>query len=132
MNNPFAQHGAFSWCELMTDDTRKAKEFYGQLFGWTLEEMKMPNGTYTVIKTDAKGTGIGGIMNKPPQAQGAPNHWGCYVTVSDVDATAKTAQKLGATLIVPPTDIPEVGRFMVLQDPQGAVITAITYIKNMK
>lgn len=127
MNKPFEQHGAFSWCELMTDDTGKAKEFYSQLFGWMLEDMKSPGMPYTVIRTGAKDPGIGGIMGKPPQAQGAPNHWGCYVTVKDVDATAEKAKKLGATIIVPPTDIPEVGRFMVFQDPQGAILSAITY-----
>jgi hypothetical protein len=53
--------------------------------------------------------------------------WGAYVTVADVDATAKTAEKLGGKLLMPPTDIPKVGRFCVIQDPQGAVINAITY-----
>ena len=52
--------------------------------------------------------------------------WGAYVTVDDADATAKTAENLGAKLLLPPTDIPKVGRFCVIQDPQGAVINAIT------
>jgi predicted enzyme related to lactoylglutathione lyase len=56
-----------------------------------------------------------------------PPHWGVYITVDDVDATAAKAQQLGATTIVPPTDIPNVGRFCTFQDPQGAVISAITY-----
>jgi hypothetical protein len=61
--------------------------------------------------------------------QGMPPMWGAYVTVDDVDLTARTAEQLGARLLVPPTDIPNVGRFCVIQDPQGAVINAITYIK---
>ncbi len=53
--------------------------------------------------------------------------WGIYVTVSDVDATAKKVGELGGKILFPPTDIPNVGRFCVIQDPQGAVISAITY-----
>jgi len=66
-------------------------------------------------------------MKIPPQAQGAPPHWGAYVTVDDVDATARRAEELGGKVLVPPQDIPGVGRFCVVQDPQGAVISAMTY-----
>jgi predicted enzyme related to lactoylglutathione lyase len=125
MNEAFKQHGAFSWCELMTADVAAAKAFYGKLFGWKTEDMSMPGMTYTVVK--AGGSEIGGIMETPKESQGMPPAWGTYVTVDDVDATAKTAGELGARLLVPPTDIPDVGRFCVIQDPQGATISAITY-----
>jgi uncharacterized protein len=125
MDEQFKQHGAFSWCELMTTDVEAAKAFYTKLFGWDSEAMSIPGMTYTVVK--AGGKGIGGIMTIPKEAKGAPPMWGAYVTVDDVDLTARTAEKLGAKLLVPPTDIPTVGRFCVIQDPQGAVISAITY-----
>ncbi|HZW24394.1 MAG TPA: VOC family protein [Gallionella sp.] len=127
MNEPFKQHGAFSWCELMTPDVEAAKTFYTKLFGWNTEEMSMPGMIYTVVK--AGGNGIGGIMATPQEAKATPPAWGVYVTVDDIDATAKTAGQLGARLLVPPTDIPDVGRFCVIQDPQGATISAITYKK---
>lgn len=127
MDQQFKQHGAFSWCELMTTDAKKAKAFYTRLFGWDTEEMTMPGMPYTVVK--AGGKGIGGIMSMPQDAQGMPPMWGAYVTVDDVDATARTAEQLGAKLLVPPRDIPGVGRFCVIQDPQGAVISAITYVE---
>lgn len=125
MNEPFKQHGAFSWCELMTTDVNAAKSFYTKLFGWETEEMSMPGMNYTVVK--AGGNGIGGIMAIPEQAKGMPPSWGAYITVDDVDATAKAAGEMGAKLLVPPTDIPDVGRFCVIQDPQGAAINIITY-----
>ncbi|HUL12493.1 MAG TPA: VOC family protein [Methylococcaceae bacterium] len=128
MNDPFKTHGAFSWCELLTTDVDAAKRFYGTLFGWTLEDVNMTGTTYTLVKTGEQG--IGGIMQTPPQAAGAPPHWGAYVTVDDVDATAGKAVELGAKICVPPTDIPNVGRFCVLQDPQGAAISVITYMKS--
>lgn len=126
MDEQFKQHGAFSWCELMTTDAEKAKAFYTKLFGWDTEEMSMPGMPYTVVKVGGKG--IGGIMSMPKDAQGKPPMWGAYVTVDDVDATARTAEQLGAKLLVPPRDIPGVGRFCVIQDLQGAVISVITYV----
>lgn len=128
MNSPFQQHGAFSWCELMTTDPLAAKEFYAKLFGWTMKDEPMEGMTYTVVKVNEQE--IGGIMPvNAPQIQGTPPpHWGIYVTVDDVDAAAKLAEKLGAKIIVQPTDIPNVGRFSVIQDPQGAVMSIITYI----
>lgn len=125
MDERFKQAGAFSWCELMTTDVAAAKAFYTQLLGWTIEDMPMQDMTYTVLKVGDEA--VGGMMPMPPQAQGAPPHWGTYVTVADVDATAALAEALGGKLIVPPTDIPGVGRFSVLQDPQGAVLSVITY-----
>ena len=128
MTEQFKQHGAFSWCELITTDVDAAKAFYTKLFGWDTEDMSMPEMAYTVVKAGNKE--IGGIMPIPKEAQGMPPMWGAYVTVDDVDLTAQTAEQLGAILLVPPRDIPNVGRFCVIQDPQGAVISAITYINT--
>jgi uncharacterized protein len=128
MDEQFKKHGVFSWCELMTTNPSAAKDFYTKLFGWATEDMNMvPGMTYTVIK--AGGKEIGGIMPVLEQAQGTPPHWGSYVTVDDVDATARTAQNLGGKVLMGPDDIPNVGRFCVIQDPQGAVISAIAYKK---
>lgn len=125
MKDPFQTHGKFSWCELMTTDVEAAKTFYKDLLGWTLEDMPMEGMTYTVVK--AGDEPVGGMMAMPPEAGDAPPNWGTYVTVDDVDATAKKAEDLGAIIIVPPRDIPDVGRFCVFRDPQGAVISVITY-----
>lgn len=116
--------GAFSWNELMTGDPDAAAGFYGRLFGWRFETMNMGM-PYQVIK--AGDTSVGGIMGKPPGAEGMPPMWGGYVTVADADATAKRCTELGGKVLHGPTDIPTVGRFVVLQDPQGAVINAIAY-----
>lgn len=126
MDEQFKQHGAFSWCDLTTTNVKEAKAFYTRLFGWETEDMSGPGMAYTVLK--AGGKGIGGIMSAPPGAPAMPAMWGAYVTVDDVDATARTAEQLGAKLLVPPRDIPNVGRFCVIQDPQGAVISAIRYV----
>ena len=127
MKDDQLKHGAFSWIELMTTDTATVKDFYTRLFGWATEDMEMEGMTYTVVR--AGGKEVGGIMAVPPEAQGTPPHWGTYVTVDDVDVVAAKVPELGGTLIVPPRDIPDVGRFCVIQDPQGAMIAAITYVE---
>ncbi len=124
MDERFTKQGFFSWCELITTDVDAAKAFYTGLFGWTLEEKPMGL-DYTLVKAD--GNAIGGIMATPPEAQGIPPFWGSYVTVDDVDAISEKSVELGGKVLVPPRDIPHVGRFCVIQDPQGAVISAISY-----
>jgi predicted enzyme related to lactoylglutathione lyase len=125
MDNKYKLHGAFSWCELLTTDVPEAKRFYSKLFGWALEAAPIPGMEYTLVKYG--GEQMGGIMAMPPGAEGMPPCWSVYVTVDDVDATAKLAVEMGGKVLVPPRDIPQVGRFCVLQDPQGAMINAITY-----
>jgi hypothetical protein len=129
MGDRFDTHGDFSWTELLTRDVEGSKKFYKELLGWEMDEMPMTEGAYTVLK--AGGQGVGGIMAMPPQIPSqVPPHWAPYVTVNDVDAVAKKAQKLGAEALVPPTDIPSVGRFYTFRDPQGAILSVISYIKK--
>ena len=119
------KHGAFGWNELTTTDTKAALEFYTKLFGWNTEVMHMECMDYTIVKAGDRM--VGGVMTGPP---GAPVAWTSYVTVDNIDESVKLAESLGGKICVPPTDIPEVGRFAILLDPQGAVIAAITYLKK--
>ena len=128
MATPSATHGAFSWTELTTSDTKAARTFYGKLLGWQFQDMDMGNGTYTVI--NVAGQGVGGITAVPPNAKGMPPAWGGYVTVDDVDAVVARVAGLGGRVLLAPTDIPTVGRFATIQDPQGATISLITYAKK--
>lgn len=123
----FQTHGAFSWNELMTPDPAAAAHFYHQLLGWTFDTMEMGMGPYRVVKVGE--AAMGGIMGMPPDAPaGMPPVWGCYVTVDNADETAGECAALGGKVLMPPTDIEGVGRFSVLQDPQGAVFSVIAYL----
>jgi hypothetical protein len=124
--DPFQTAGAVSWTELTTPDPAAAQAFYGALFGWRFQTMDMGQGAYHVIKVGEDGA-IGGIMATPPEAKGMPPMWGSYVTVADCDATAAQCTALGGKVCVGPMDIPTVGRFAMLQDPQGATICCIAY-----
>lgn len=125
MTNVFQQHGAFSWCELMTTNTTAAKEFYSQLFGWTMEDKPIPEGVYTVVS--AAHQQVGGLMKMPDEMSAMPPHWGVYITVNNVDNTAKQVEELGGKVFLAPMDIPDVGRFAMIQDPQGAMLSIISY-----
>jgi predicted enzyme related to lactoylglutathione lyase len=113
--------GAFCWEELMTSDPVAAAKFYSSLFGYTVEEKDMgPMGTYRIMKRGDRQTA--GIMKTPPNVP-APPHWLTYVHVTDVDKSARNAREIGAKVMMEPTDIPQIGRFSVIQDPTGAVIS---------
>lgn len=121
----FTTHGAFSWFELMTTDPEGARDFYTQLFGWGSKDMEMQNGRYTTLQVGE--TSVAGMMKIPDDSPGMPPNWGCYVTVKDVDATCTRVTQLGGKVVMPVFEVPTVGRMAVIQDPQGAVLSVITY-----
>lgn len=125
MSNPMATPGAFSWVELMTNDTDAAGKFYGALFGWTFEAS--PGFDYKIIRLN--GQMAGGVMPMPPNCP-SPPCWGNYVTVTSADEICVKVKALGGKVLVEPQDIPTVGRFAVLQDPQGAVISVMQWAKR--
>ena len=116
-----ASGSRFVWHDLMTTDVPKALAFYTALFGWTRTPFDMgPAGTYDMIY--AGEVGVGGMVPLSP-GDGAPPHWIGYVAVKDVDAACAQVDALGGKTRVPPTDIPNVGRFAIVEDPQGAVFS---------
>ncbi|MFZ5981236.1 MAG: VOC family protein [Candidatus Zixiibacteriota bacterium] len=126
MADNLPKHGSFCWNELVTRDIGTAKKFYTDLLGWTVREMPMRNGVYTVFKAGDKD--IGGMYAVSPEMGGVPSHWMGYIAVEDVDALAKKAGELGGMVIVPPTDVPEVGRMAVITDPTGAAVALMTFM----
>jgi uncharacterized protein len=107
--------GAFTWSELATSDLGKSKTFYSEVFGWGW------GGADEYAEAQVGGRTIGGVMPRPADMPAeVPDSWLVYFATADVDADAKRAADLGATVIVPPTDIPNTGRFAVFMDPQGA------------
>ena len=120
-----SEHGALCWNELLTLDTSVAKSFYGGLFGWTAhdQEMPPPTGTYTSFLLGDFPTG--GMMQIQADWGEVPPHWATYFSVDDCDGTVAKAVELGASPIGPTMDIPGVGRFAWLSDPQGATFAVI-------
>ena len=123
--------GALTWTELTTNDTKKAEQFYTNLFGWKSKAGNDVGMEYTEFYVGSTpGAGMMDAKNLGPNANVPPN-WMPYFQVSDVDATARKASELGGKLFVPPSDIPKVGRFAVVQDPQGAVFAIFKPMERM-
>ena len=99
----------------MTTDVAAARPFYGALFGWETEDYPSEGMQYVLVKVS--GEAVGGMMTLPLECAGMLPAWGVYVTVADVDATARQVEALDGKLLRPPADIPGVGRFCVPQDP---------------
>lgn len=112
------------WTELSTPDAAGSRAFYEGLFGWTTKDPTAPPAEYVEIYRGEQP--IGGILSTAgkPWAT-APPCWTPYFLVDDCDAGAARAAELGGKAVVPPTAIPEVGRFAVLADPHGAVFSII-------
>jgi uncharacterized protein len=114
--------GRFLWHELMTTDPPQAAAFYGKALGWGNTPWTGPTETpYTILMNgDAP---VAGTMALPEAARaaGTPPHWVSYIGSPDVDATVARAKSLGASVVVEPMDLPEVGRFALMNDPQGAL-----------
>ncbi len=117
-----ASHGAFVWHELMTSDPTAAMAFYGSVVGWSAQPSPVPGMEYWMLK--AGETPVCGLMRVPEEAkqQGARPMWVGYVGVDDVDAATEKAKQLGGVVYRPPADIPMVGRFAIIGDPQRTML----------
>lgn len=116
------------WAELHAPDPEAAITFYRGLFGWRSQEMPAPGMTYRVLSTsagDQQDASFGGVA---PLGDGAGElpRWVPYFHVTDTDTTIATAQSNGGSVLMPATDIPEVGRMAWLGDPSGAVFALLT------
>lgn len=108
--------GRFVWCDLMTQDADAALAFYTELLGWQTKDAEMGGQPYTMFSNGTED--VGGLV--PIEDEEVPSHWMNYLTVDDVDAVAEAVPELGGVVAVEPTDIPGIGRFCVVADPQGA------------
>lgn len=115
--------GEFNWVDLSAHEFEKQTAFYEGLFGWGHTDVPFAEGmTYRVFTAD--GHDVGGMSLLSPEmiAGGQPSAWNTYLATDDVDASAAKAAELGATVVMPPMDVPGSGRTAAIQDPTGAYI----------
>ncbi len=115
--------GAFCWNELMTTDTAKAGDFYAGLFGWTKDVQNFGPLEYTMFGNGDRPAG--GMLKITPEMGPIPPNWLVYFAVDDCDAKVQKATELGGRVMKPADDIPGIGRFAILLDPQGAAFAII-------
>lgn len=111
--------GTPCWYELTTKDLDKAADFYGKAIGWSIADSGMEGIDYRLAS--AGDTIVAGLMAMPD----APTFWMIYFAADDCDATVRAAAAEGAAIHRPPTDIPGVGRFAILTDPQDATFAIL-------
>jgi hypothetical protein len=116
----------FIWYELITNDPAAAAAFYGQVLGWTARDAGQAGMEYRILSRD--GLGVGGLLALPPAAAaaGMAPAWFGYVSVSDVDASVARTVSAGGVVHMPAMNIPGIGRFAMLADPQGASLYVMT------
>ncbi|MBC2885282.1 VOC family protein [Ochrobactrum sp. CM-21-5] len=111
----------FVWYELMTTDTAQAENFYEKVIGWKAKDAGVPGMKYTLF--EAPGCAVAGMMAladiSEGDCEGEPG-WIGYIGVADVDAAAAKVADEGGKVLRPGDDIPNVGRFAIVSDPQGA------------
>ena len=122
MSDNKATKGNFVWYECLAKDPKAAIAFYTDVIGW--QTQPFPGGEDYIMWVGSQGP-LGGVMKLPDEAvkMGAPPNWIGHVMVDDVDKTASIVKQLGGKIYKEPADIPTVGRFAVIADPQGAVLS---------
>lgn len=120
-------NGAICWRELATRDLEKAKAFYFEMFGWTLEQSKITDMPYSEIHIS--GEAVGGMMAidadwgpEPP-----PSHWSTYIAVTSADETVEKIKSNGGSVRHGPFDAPGVGRIAMVADPSDAPFAIIQF-----
>jgi predicted enzyme related to lactoylglutathione lyase len=107
--------GKFIWYELQTGDPAAARTFYEAVVGWRASDAGGDNQGYTILSAGERGIGgIGGGVE-------GPSSWTAYVAVADADSAAERIAAAGGKVLHGPADIPDVGRFAIVADPQGAL-----------
>ncbi len=119
---------AIAWNELHTSDRAKAEAFYHALFGWTSSPVEMsPDYTYHLLNRPDTGQMFAGSHQQGPDEADQPSFWLTSLGARDVDAVTAQAVEQGATVVMEPMDIPNIGRFSLLVDPQGATVSILSY-----
>ncbi|MEO8687380.1 MAG: VOC family protein [Solirubrobacteraceae bacterium] len=106
--------GALTWADTATTDAPAAQAFYSALLGWRFDQMSEQPPYWVILNGERS---QGGMTVPPP---GVPSNWFPYFAVDDVEATAQIAQETGGTPFLGPIDLPNGGRFTLIQDPQRA------------
>ena len=112
--------GALAWADTATTDPEAAQAFYSSVLGWRFEQMSEEPPYWVIFNGERSNGG----MTKPPE--GVPATWYPYFAVEDVDAAIAKARELGGNPFLGPVDVPNGGRFALIQDPQGAAFAVLS------
>ena len=116
--------GTVCWNELASHNIDLCGSFYAKLFAWSPKVQDMGGSTYTIFKS-GEDMRAGMMAMDGDDYKDIPSHWNLYFMVEDCLRSVAKARELGATVRVPPTQIPNMGRFSIMSDPTGAVFSVV-------
>ena len=112
--------GKVGWIDISVDDATGLRKFYASVTGWRPESASMGEYDDYTMNTPHGATAVAGICHARGGNADMPGQWLIYITVEDVDASAKACTEQGGKLIVAPKPMGD-ARFCVIEDPAGAV-----------
>ncbi len=112
--------GKVGWIDISVDDATGLRDFYAEVTGWQPESLSMGDYDDFVMKTPHGSASVSGICHARGDNADIPSQWLIYITVEDIDASARACTERGGKLIVAPKDMGD-ARFCVIEDPAGAV-----------
>jgi uncharacterized protein len=115
--------GTPSWVEVVSPDPRAARDFYGALFGWEVDEPPGDDQDGVYLTGRLEGDPIAGISGQQPGLAGHPAFWNVYLAADDVDASAARVEAAGGRIEAGPFEVMEHGRMVAIQDPTGARVS---------
>jgi len=116
-----SEQNPFIWQELVTADQETSGAFFSKLLGWNLKKVDAGEfGIYTLFQKNGKD--VAGMMNPTSDTPGEGSYWHSYIAVEDIDNCANKTIELGGKVLVPPHDVPDVGRICAVSDPTGAIV----------
>jgi len=124
------EQGLFVWYDLVTGDVPAAIAFYGEVVGWRTEPFGQ-SGYTTWVSSQGP---LGGVMalDAGEACAGGRPRWMAHVQVADVDDRARAAAAMGGRVCRAPADIPTIGRFAVIADPQGATLSLFQPLRGQE
>jgi predicted enzyme related to lactoylglutathione lyase len=112
--------GVPCWVDTTQPDPEAAAAFYGELFGWELEDVMPEETPGRYFTARLRGGDVAAVSS---QSRPGPATWNTYVWTEDAEETASKVRSAGGTVLTEPFDVFDAGRMAVFADPAGAVFS---------
>ena len=113
--------GSITWFDLTVPNVEEVKSFYKEVVGWKSENVNMGEYNDFNMQSPDSGETKTGICHKRGGNVDFPSQWLIYITVKNIDESAKLCKEIGGKVLVGPKEMSGYGRYCVIEDPAGAV-----------
>ncbi len=113
--------GSINWVDLTVNDAGEIRDFYREVVGWNISEVKVGGYSDYCMNEPENGTTVAGICHARGENAHLPAQWLVYINVEDIDRSIARCTMRGGKVIAPLRVMGDQGRYCVIQDPAGAV-----------